>query len=73
MVDVVNAPQAGAVGFGPADDDARKPMPSLFRFLSVIAIIGGLVYGAVYSLANFVNPTSREMTVNVSPDKFQKN
>ncbi|AEI01582.1 hypothetical protein OCA5_c04320 [Afipia carboxidovorans OM5] len=47
-------------------------MPSLFRFLSVIAIIGGLVYGAIYSLANFVNPTPREMSVNISPDKFQK-
>lgn len=51
---------------------ARKPMPSLFRFLSVIAIIVGLIYGAVYALANFVNPTPREMTINISPDKFQK-
>lgn len=47
-------------------------MPSLFRFLSVIAIIGGLIYGAVYVLANFVKPTPREMTINISPDKFQK-
>ncbi|RTL73533.1 MAG: histidine kinase [Bradyrhizobiaceae bacterium] len=47
-------------------------MPSLFRFLSVIAIIGSLIYGAVYALANFVKPTPREMTINISPDKFQK-
>ncbi|WEF51938.1 hypothetical protein AFIC_000393 [[Pseudomonas] carboxydohydrogena] len=47
-------------------------MPSLFRFLSVIAIIGGLIYGAVYALANFVKPTPREMTINISQDKFQK-
>jgi len=67
MVDVVNAPQPGRLGW-----DQRTTMPSLFRFLSVIAIIGGLVYGAVYSLANFVNPTPREMSVNISPDKFQK-
>lgn len=47
-------------------------MPSLFRFLTVIAVLGGLIYGAVYALANFVNPTPREMTINISPDKFQK-
>jgi hypothetical protein len=47
-------------------------MPSLFRFLGAIAIIGGLIYGAVYALANFVNPTPREMTIHISQDKFQK-
>ena len=52
--------------------DAGRPMPSLFRFLSVIAIIGGLIYGAVYALANFVNPAPREMTVTIHPDKFLK-
>jgi hypothetical protein len=57
---------------GTAEADARKPMPSLFRFLSAIAIIGGLIYGAVYALANFVNPTPREMTIHISSDKFQK-
>lgn len=47
-------------------------MPSLFRFLTVIAIIVGTVYGAIYALANFVQPRPREMTINVSPDKFLK-
>jgi xanthosine utilization system XapX-like protein len=47
-------------------------MPSLFRFLVVVAIIAGLVYGAVYALANFVNPKPREMTVTIPPDKFLK-
>ena len=47
-------------------------MPSLFRFLTVVAIIVGVVYGAIFSLANFVNPKPREMTINVAPDKFQK-
>jgi hypothetical protein len=49
-----------------------RPMPSLFRFLTVIAVIVGLVYGAIYALANFVNPKPREMTVTIPPDKFQK-
>lgn len=47
-------------------------MPSLFRFLTVIAVIVGVVYGAIYALANFVNPKPREMTVSIPPDKFQK-
>ena len=47
-------------------------MPSLFRFLIVVGLIGGLVYGAIFALANFVNPKPREMTVTISPDKFLK-
>jgi xanthosine utilization system XapX-like protein len=47
-------------------------MPSLFRFLTVVALIGGLVYGVVFALANFVNPSPREMTVTIQPDKFLK-
>jgi hypothetical protein len=47
-------------------------MPSLFRFLTVVAVIGGIVYGAIFVLANFVNPKPREMTINIPPDKFLK-
>jgi hypothetical protein len=47
-------------------------MPSLFRFLAVVAIIGGLFYGGIFALANFVTPKPREMTVTVPPDKFLK-
>ncbi|MGA2998111.1 histidine kinase [Bradyrhizobium sp.] len=47
-------------------------MPSLFRFLTVVAVIAGVVYGAIFALANFVNPKPREMTINVPPDKFLK-
>jgi hypothetical protein len=47
-------------------------MPSLFRFLTVVAVIVGIVYGAIYALANFVSPKSREMTVTIQPDKFLK-
>ncbi|MBB5053216.1 hypothetical protein HNQ36_003207 [Afipia massiliensis] len=47
-------------------------MPSLFRFLTVVAVIGGLIYGGIFALANFVNPKPREMTISVPPDKFLK-
>jgi hypothetical protein len=47
-------------------------MPSLFRFLTVVAVIVGVVYGVIFALANFVNPKPREMTVTIQPDKFLK-
>ena len=47
-------------------------MPSLFRFLTVVAIIVGVVYGAIFALANFVTPKPRDMTINIAPDKFLK-
>ena len=47
-------------------------MPSLFRFLTIVAVIGGIVYGSIYALANFVTPKQREMTVSVPPDRFYK-
>ena len=47
-------------------------MPSLYRFLMVVAVIAGIVYGIIFSLANFVHPKSREMTVTIPPDKFVK-
>jgi ABC-type amino acid transport system permease subunit len=47
-------------------------MPSLFRFLTVVAIIFGVIYGVIFALANFVNPKPREMTVTIPADKFLK-
>jgi hypothetical protein len=47
-------------------------MPSLFRFLTAVAITVGIVYGAIFALANFVNPKPREITVTIPPDKFLK-
>ena len=47
-------------------------MPSLFRFLTVVAVICGIVYGVVYALANFVNPKPRQIIVTIPPDKFLK-
>lgn len=47
-------------------------MPSLFRFLVVVGVLGGLAYLAVFSLANFVQYQPREIVVTVPPDKFLK-
>ena len=47
-------------------------MPSLFRFLTVVAVIGGIIYGAIFALANFVTPKPREISVSIPADKFLK-
>ncbi len=47
-------------------------MPSLIRFLTVIAIIFGLGYAAIFALATFVEPTPRSITVTVPQDRFVK-
>jgi len=48
-------------------------MPSLLRFLFVVAVLCAAVYGGVYALAHFVQPTPREISVSIPPDKFFKN
>jgi len=47
-------------------------MPSLFRFLTVVVILAGILYGVIFALANYVNPSSRDMTVTIPPEKFLK-
>lgn len=47
-------------------------MPSLFRFLILLGLIGGLGYAAVFSLATFIPFKQREITVTITPDKFLK-
>lgn len=48
-------------------------MPSLFRFLVFVGILGGMAYAAVFSLARFIEPKQREITVTIPSDKFYKN
>ena len=47
-------------------------MPSLFQFLITVGLLGVLGYGAVFSLANFVRYSPREIVVTVPPDRFVK-
>jgi hypothetical protein len=55
------------------DERETLTMPSLFRLLAVIAVLFALVYGGLYSLAHFVEPKPREISVSIPPDKFFKN
>ena len=47
-------------------------MPSLFRFLALIGVVGGLIYGAMFLLATWFDPQPHEITVSIPPDRFAK-
>ena len=40
-------------------------MPSLFRFLVILALVCGTIYGIVYALATYVKPVTRPMHTDV--------
>jgi len=46
-------------------------LPTLFRFLFVLAILAGLGFAAMFTLATFVQPEPREITVPVPSSKLQ--
>ncbi len=45
-------------------------MPSLIRFLVFCGVVAAMVYGGMYSLATFVEPNPREMTVKIPAKKI---
>ena len=47
-------------------------VPTLFRFLGVLAVLGGLGFGAMVALAMLVQPEQREMSVPIDPKKFSR-
>jgi hypothetical protein len=47
-------------------------MPSLLRFLFVLAVIGGIGFGVIFTLATMVQPTPRDITITVPQDRFIK-
>ncbi len=45
-------------------------MPTLFRFLAIVAVIVGLVYGAMLALAYLVEPKDRDVTVRIPSERL---
>lgn len=45
-------------------------MPTLFRFLVLVAVIGGLAYAAMWALATFIEPQPREITVTIPASRL---
>jgi hypothetical protein len=58
-------------GFGIAEqEDGRKLMPTLFRFVVTMMILAGIAYGTMVALAMFVEPKKAEITVRIPPEKL---
>lgn len=47
-------------------------MPSLFRFIFVVAAVGGLAYGGLYILATQFEPKQEMTTKQLGPIKIRK-
>jgi hypothetical protein len=47
-------------------------MPSLIRLIFTLGLLGGFAYGAMFMLANYVTPTSREISVMIPPERLAK-
>jgi hypothetical protein len=47
-------------------------MPSLLKFLAVVGILAGLAFAAVWSLATFVEPKPRDITIRVPSERFKE-
>lgn len=45
-------------------------MPTLFRFLFILAVIAGIVYGSMVALVMFVEPRERDVTVRVPSERL---
>jgi hypothetical protein len=49
---------------------AEASVPTLVRFFAVLAILAGLGLGAMFALANLVQPDIREITISIPPDRL---
>jgi hypothetical protein len=45
-------------------------MPTLFRFLFVLAVIGGVIYGGMLALVYLVEPSERDVTVRIPSERL---
>jgi len=46
-------------------------VPTLFRFVAILAILGGLVFAGMIALVTFVKPEPREMIETIAPSRLQ--
>ncbi|KQZ96030.1 histidine kinase [Mesorhizobium sp. Root157] len=45
-------------------------MPTLFRFIVTLAVLAGIVYGAMFALVMFVEPKQAELSVRIPAEKL---
>jgi hypothetical protein len=51
-------------------DLEEGPVPTLFRFLVVVAILAGIGFAAVFALATLVEPEPREISVPIPSSRL---
>lgn len=47
-------------------------MPVIIRFLLVVGIIAGCVYGGMFALATFYEPEQREISITIPASRLGK-
>jgi hypothetical protein len=47
-------------------------MPTLFRFLTVLAVLAAIAYGAMFALVTFVEPRKGEMSVRIPAERLNR-
>lgn len=47
-------------------------MPTLFRFLMTLAVLAGIVYGAMVALVIYVKPQQAEMSYRIPADRLNR-
>ncbi|BAB50437.1 mlr3574 [Mesorhizobium japonicum MAFF 303099] len=71
FLELVGLASHKGTGFGNAEqEDGRKLMPTLFRFVVILAILAGIAYGTMFALVMFVEPKRAEMSVRIPPEKL---
>ena len=55
---------------GPRRASRGFQVPTLLRFLFVIAVLAGLGFAAMFALATLVEPEPREMTVTIPASRL---
>lgn len=45
-------------------------MPTLFRFVVILAVLAGVVYGTMFALVMFVEPKQAELSVRIPPARL---
>jgi hypothetical protein len=58
------------VGTGEVAPREAFKLPTLLRFLFVIAVLAGLGFAAMFALATLVEPEPREMTVTIPASRL---
>ena len=47
-------------------------MPTTFRLLARLTILGAVAAAAIYALATYVEPTPEPVSIRIAPERFEQ-